>query len=246
MTNPLTLRLQHYVRFSQEELATLHAMTNSNVRRLRARHDFLREGEHSTHVHLVLDGWAYRHKLLGDGRRQIIAFLLPGDLCNSNFSLLRHMDHSVGALSQLRYASVPSSMFEHAAGDRPRIQNALKWDMLVTSAIQREWTVSLGQRSAIERIAHILCELFVRLGAVRYVRDNKCEIPLTQNDLAETAGITSVHVNRTLQQLRAQGLIQWHGRELHVPDMESLKQLAMFNPNYLHLNHEGEFLDANA
>ena len=246
MTSPLILRLQHFVRFSQDELSTLQSMTNSNMRRLRARHDLLREGERSTHVHLVLEGWAYRHKMLEDGRRQIIAFLLPGDLCNSNLFMLRQMDHSVGALSPLRYASVPHVALERAVQDRPRISHALNWDMLVASAIQREWTVSLGQRSAIERIAHLLCELFVRLDAVSQVRDNSYEIPLTQNDLAETAGITPVHVNRTLQQLRAQGLIQWKGRELHVPDFDSLKQLAMFDAGYLHLDHEGAFLDANA
>lgn len=127
----------------------------------------------------------------------------------------------------------------------PRLQQALTWDLLVQLATQREWTVNLGQRSAIERIAHLLCELFVRLKAVGLCVNGACQIPLTQTDLSEAAGITPVHVNRTIQELRSQGMIHWKGRDVEVPDMEALKRLAMFNDNYLHLHQDGAHLDAN-
>lgn len=129
---------------------------------------------------------------------------------------------------------------------QPRVTQALWWDALVTAAIQREWTVNLGQRDAIERMAHLLCEVFFRLQAVRMTTGTRCWIPLTQNDLAEVTGMTVVHVNRTLKELRSRGLIAWKGREFEMLDFEAMCALAMFNANYLHANHEGAHLDAGA
>jgi CRP-like cAMP-binding protein len=129
--------------------------------------------------------------------------------------------------------------------DRPRITQALWWHELVTAAIQREWTLNLGQRSAYERIAHLLIELYLRLNNVGRAHNGRCDFPLTQNDLADATGLTSVHVNRTLQELRRDNLIELERRQLQILDMPGLMDAAMFNPNYLHLDHEGRHLDAN-
>jgi CRP-like cAMP-binding protein len=116
----------------------------------------------------------------------------------------------------------------------------------VTAAVQREWTLNLGQRSAYERLAHLLVELYVRLEAVHRAHNGRCDFPLTQNDLADATGLTAVHVNRTLQELRRDGLIELERKQLQILDLERMMDVSMFNPNYLHLDHEGRHLDANA
>ena len=122
---------------------------------------------------------------------------------------------------------------------------ALLWESLVMTSIQREWTVSLGQRNATERVAHLLCEIFVRLQAVDMVTGNACPFPVTQADLADASGLSLVHLNRTVQELRSAELIILRHRTLIVPSLDALKRTALFNPNYLHLNREGSHLDAN-
>lgn len=245
MADHLTTKLEHYTRLSADDRATLAAMAATNVRSIAPRRDIMREGEQPSFVNIVIDGWATRHKMLEDGRRQIFAFLVPGDICDLNIFVLKELDHTIAALTPVTIAQVPGEFIEQIARKSPRLNQALLWDLLVQLAIQREWTVNLGQRSAMERIAHLICELFMRLGAAGLCREATCKIPLTQTDLSEATGITPVHVNRTLQELRSQGLIEWKGREVHVPDMEALKRLAMFNDNYLHLGQEGAHLGAN-
>jgi CRP-like cAMP-binding protein len=129
--------------------------------------------------------------------------------------------------------------------DHPRITQALFWDELVTVAIQREWTLNVGQRTAYERIAHLLCELYLRLRTVGLTDGTSCHFPLTQVDLADATGLTAVHVNRTLQELRRDGLIELQSKTLTIPDLNALRQVALFNDNYLHLDREGAHLDAN-
>ena len=245
MADHLRLKLEHYVRLSTDDRARISNLAQSNVRRIRARRDIVREGENPAFVNLILDGWAIRHKMLEDGRRQIMAFLIPGDLCDLNVFILKEMDHSIGALTDLTIAQIPRETFEEIEKGHPRLAQALNWDLLVQLAIQREWTINLGQRSAIERIAHLICELFARLKTVGLCVEGSCQLPITQTDLSEATGITSVHVNRILQELRGEKLIEWKGREIHVPDMDALKSVAMFNDNYLHLGREGAHLDAN-
>jgi CRP-like cAMP-binding protein len=116
----------------------------------------------------------------------------------------------------------------------------------VTTAIQREWTLNIGQRTAFERIAHLLVELYLRLKTVGRTHDHGCDFPLTQNDLADATGLTAVHVNRTLQELRKEKLIELDRKQLRILDLDRLMDVAMFNANYLHLDHEGRHLDANA
>ncbi len=244
MENRLIRKLERYVRLSNEDKATLRSAARDKIKRLRPREDVIREGEKPTNINLILSGWACRYKVLEDGRRQIMAFFLPGDVCDLNIFVLKEMDHSVGALTPLTYAEITRETFDEMA-EHPRIVQAMWWDTLVCAAIQREWTVNLGQRTAIERIAHLLCELYIRLHTVGLTVDGRCELPVTQSELADATGLTPVHVNRTLQELRAQRLIVLHGKELQILDFDRLKNVALFNDNYLHLDHEGAYLDAN-
>lgn len=245
LLNPLALRLDQFARLSTDDYCALDDLVGGSVQTVRPRHDIIREGDRPRAVNLFLEGWACRYKTLEDGRRQITNFFLPGDLCDLNVYILRAMDHSIGALTPLRYLEISRERMDDLIARRPRVAQAFWWDTLVTAAIQREWTVNLGQRDAIERLAHLLCELYYRLRAVRRGHDGRCELPLTQTDLAEATGMTSVHVNRMLQELRARGLIRWKGKAFEVPDLQALCDVALFSPNYLHLDREGASLDAN-
>ncbi len=246
VANPLAHRLEQYARLSPEDRAALDLLASGPQFRIGARQDIIMEGERPSVVRLILEGWACRYKVLPDGRRQIIALFLPGDLCDLHVYVLRELDHSIGTLTEVRYVEITRERIDMLTTHHPRVTQALWWDALVSAAIQREWTVNLGQRDAIERMAHLLCEVFFRLRAVKMTTGNSCWIPLTQNDLAEVTGMTPVHVNRTVKELRNRGLIAWKGREFEMLDLDAMCTLAMFNANYLHADHEGAHLDANA
>jgi CRP-like cAMP-binding protein len=205
------------------------------VRRLGPREDLLCEGDEPEAVWMILSGWACRYKTLEDGRRQIINFVLPGDTCEFNSFLLPTMDHSVGALTVLSYAEISRETLAELTASHPSIAQALMRATLVNAAIEREWVVNLGQRVAFERMAHLLCEIFVRLEAVGLTQGDACDFPLTQTDLADATGLSVVHVNRTLQELRGAGLIVLRAKSLTIPDLQALQRAALFNLNYLHL-----------
>ena len=243
MVATLALRLDAFTRLSSDDKAAIAKISNTS-RVIAPRRDLIREGENPKFAHLMLDGWACRYKTLPDGRRQIVAFVVPGDFCDLNVYVLRQMDHSVGAITRLSVADISREDMDRLTARYPRVAQALWWEALVNAAIQREWTFNVGQRTAYERIAHLLTELFLRLRTVKMTNGTSCDFPLTQNDLAEATGLTAVHVNRTLQELRRDGLIELERRQLTILDMQRLMEAAMFNANYLHLEHEGRHLDA--
>lgn len=245
MDNPLVRKLQRFARLSSEDRQALNEAARLNVRRIGSREDIIREGESPDQVNLILSGWACRYKQLEDGRRQIIAFFLPGDLCDTHVFVMREMDHSIGTLSAVTVAEINRDALTAITELHPRITQALWWEMLVATAVQREWTVNIGQRTATERLGHLFCELFLRMRAVDLTDGNSCELPVTQVDLADALGLSNVHVNRVLQELRANGLVTLRGRQLTIPDLAALKAASLFNPNYLHLDHVGRHLDAN-
>ncbi|MGN6270144.1 MAG: Crp/Fnr family transcriptional regulator [Sphingomonas sp.] len=234
MHDVLARKLQGYAPLSQGDIDALGHVCRQSIRTARARRDIVREGDAPRNVKLIIDGWAIRYKMLPDGRRQIVSFLLPGDLCDLNIFLLDEMDYSIGALTPVTYAEMPHDLLATLCDDHPSLGRALRLESLVVAAIQREWTLSLGQRTARERIAHLFCEIFDRLEAVDLTENHRCEMPLTQTDLGEATGMTAVHVNRTLQELRREGLIALDNRILTTPDRQALVAVGMFNPNYLH------------
>ncbi|WP_024507825.1 Crp/Fnr family transcriptional regulator [Bradyrhizobium sp. ARR65] len=241
----LIRKLEHFARLSGADRAILERAGSERVRKFGPRADIAREGDRPKDVHLVLSGWACRYKQLEDGRRQVVSFFLPGDLCDLNIFILREMDHSIGTITSVNIADLSREFFDEISTRYPRIIAALWWASLVNAAIQREWTMNLGQRTASERMAHLLCELFFRLRVAGLTRDDSCEFPLTQADLADATGLSKVHVNRTLQELRSAGLIVLKGKTLVVPNLERLMNAGLFNANYLHLEREGRQLDAN-
>jgi CRP-like cAMP-binding protein len=242
MAYHLIRKLEHFTRLTPEDKAALEEASRAKVRRLAPDEELIGEGEAPRVVHLVLEGWAYRYKTMEDGRRQIVSYLIPGDLCDLNIYILSQIDHSIAAFTPLRVAEFTREAFQELAETRPRVTTAFWWESLVTAAIQREWTVSLGQRTAYERLAHLFCELYVRLRVVGLADGNRYEIPLTQTELADTVGLSAVHVNRTLQELRGDGLITLRDQELTITDLPALKRVAKFNPSYLHLSRDPELL----
>jgi len=235
----LTLRLQAFAGLPKADRARIDSLSRRAVRDLPARRDLVREGERPRSVFILLDGWACRYRMLPDGRRQIVALLLPGDPCDPVLSPAHEADHSVGSITAISVAEIGRDEFEQMLDQHPRIVRALYQDQLAKSAIQREWAVNLGQRSSYERISHLMCETVVRLRSVGLSDGRSCTFPLTQVDLADATGLTAVHVNRTLQELRHDGIIALQSRTLIVPDLARLKAAALFNDSYLHLGREG-------
>ena len=241
----LIRKLEHFVRLSQNDRAILDRAASERVRKFGPRVDIAREGDRPKDVHLILSGWACRYKQLEDGRRHVVSFFLPGDLCDLNIFILREMDHSIGTITQVSIADLSRDFFDEMSAGHPRIVTAFWWESLVNAAVQREWTMNLGQRTALERMAHLLCEIFFRLRIAGLTREDSCDFPLTQADLADATGLSKVHVNRTLQELRSTGLIVLKGKLLVVPSLERLMNAGLFNANYLHMDREGRQLDAN-
>lgn len=193
----------------------------------------MREGERPEFAYLMIDGWGCRYKTLPDGRRQIVAFFVPGDRFDVNVMAFKEMDHGVAAITPLKVLEIDWDDFDRLLDERPKLARTLWRQELVSVAVQREWTLNVGQRSALERLAHILCELYLRLDWGGYIKNGGCRFPLTQVDLAEATSLTPVHVNRMLQELRREGLIELQHRMLTIPDLDRLKQLAGFNDHYL-------------
>ena len=170
----------------------------------------------------VIEGFACTYKDRSTGQRQILSYLLPGDLYDADLALGARMDHSLGTLTPCRIARLGGEELA-ALQQRPRIAQALRISKLLSEARLREWLISLGCRTALERTAHLLCEVLARLEAVGLANGSRCELPLTQADLAFTLGLSSVHVNRMLQTLRADKLIELRGKKLVIRQGEQLR-----------------------
>lgn len=232
--NPLVRRFRNFTSLSADDEDRLNALT-AYPQTKAARRDLIREGDRPHSVYLILQGWACRYKMLADGRRQLLQFLLPGDLCDIHNIVLEEMDHSIGAVTELRYTEITHDRIDDIAQNAPHLRSALWWHSMTALAMQREWTLSIGQRCASERLGHLFCELFLRLRAVDLSDGSSCDMPVTQTDLGDATGLTPVHINRTLQQLRENGLIVLKNKRLTIPDLDALQNNALFSENYLHL-----------
>ena len=233
MTNPLTRKLELFGVLSDDDRQLLDDVTRRH-RKVGSREDLIREGDAPSDLHLVVEGLACRYKGLVDGSRQIFAYMVPGDFCDLHVFILKAMDHSIGTLSPCRIVDIPRDRVLEM-GQRPDLARALWWATLVDEAILREWLVNLGQRNAEHRIAHLFCEIHLRLKCIGLADGGRFELPITQTELGETLGLSTVHVNRSLQSLRAQDLVLSRGRSVTIPDIDRLRQMSGFNANYLHL-----------
>ncbi len=237
MQDALIQKLESFEELTDSDRKALRALV-PRLRQVGAHQDLIHEGDVPGDVHLILDGYACRYKMLPDGQRQIMAFFVPGDFCDLNVFILDQMDHSIGTISPCHVVEIPRHAIEEiTAHHHPRVTRALMWCALVDGAVLREWLVNIGSRQADQRIAHLFCELLLRLDAVGRVTDNSYAFPFTQSDVADTMGLSDVQVSRTLRELRGRGLIHLKHRVLTILDEDQLKAYCGFNPNYLHLRN---------
>jgi CRP-like cAMP-binding protein len=233
-TARLAMKLSSFVELTADERRALDEAAGA-VRLYRPHETLTREREGSTHVNLLVSGFACRCKVLPDGRRQIIGYLIPGDLCDARQLVLRTGTHAVSTLTAVKTVLFSREALQSLLHRSPRIAQALCCLTLVEEMIEREWLINVGQRTALERLAHLFCEIFVRMHAAGLTDRDRCELPLTQMELADTLALSTVHINRTLQELRRQGLVSVSGGMLEIHDFAALQSLAMFNPEYLHV-----------
>ena len=225
-------KLARLAALDDEDRAAIRALP-VQVRSVRANSFLVRDGEETTHCALLLEGFACRQKAAGDGGRQIVSFHLPGDFVALQTMMLSRADHDVQTISNARIASVPSEALRTLARARPNISDALWRDTLIDASIFREWVLNVGRRDARSRIAHMLCEFTMRAAAGGNAPD-RIELPMTQNDIADATGLTSVHVNRMLQELDRMDVIVRDRRDIRITDWEALQRIADFDAGYLH------------
>lgn len=194
------------------------------------------EGTRPDRICLILSGVAYRYRYLPNGRRQIFGYLLPGDLCDTQFVILNECDHNVGLLCDAEVAVISLPALMSTMVQFPRIERALLMVSLVDAAMLREWLLNVGQRDACQKLAHFFCEISARCHSRGMHDQNRSfAIPLTQVDLADTMGLTVVHVNCVLQRFRREGLVNWSCRHVDIMDYKRLEQMAGFDATYLRL-----------
>lgn len=197
--------------------------------------DIVREGDRPSHACLIVEGLACRYRILGEGQRQIMSFHMAGDVPDLQSLHIRTMDHSLGTLTPLAAAFIPHTALHELLLARPSLTVAFWRDTLIDAAVFREWLAGVGRRSAHARVAHLLCELFMRMKAVGLVDGETMDLPVTQAELGDSLGLSAVHINRVMQDLRADGLIGGRGRTLVVSDWPALKAVGDFDSGYLHL-----------
>ncbi|WP_336486078.1 Crp/Fnr family transcriptional regulator [Methylobacterium nigriterrae] len=234
---PLIRKLESIACLSDEARQAVGRLPMA-VRVVEAQHDIVRDKERPSQCCLVLSGWAFRYKLLSEGKRQILSFHVPGDIPDLQSLPLHVMDHNLASLTPCRLGFLSHESLRELCFRYPEVALALWRDTLVDAAIFREWMTGIGRRTAHGRIAHVFCEMYCKLHAVGLAGNNRCEWLSTQIDIGDALGLSNVHVNRVLQDLRAQGLISLQGRELIIHDWSSLSRLGEFDTTYLHLERE--------
>lgn len=195
----------------------------------------VRDGDKPNRSCLLVSGFAYRQKVVGNGGRQILSIHMAGDIVDLQNSLLRTADHSVQALTDATIALIPTDAVRKLAFSRPTVGMAMWYDTLVDASIHREWTANIGRRDARTRLAHLLCEFGIRLQDAGIGSLYRYELPMTQEEIADAAGLTSVHVNRTLKALDKEGLTDRNLRSVFINDWDKLAFAGDFDPAYLHV-----------
>ena len=207
----------------------------SEVREFPADRVIIRRGQELKESLLLLDGWIARTKDLREGGRQISELQFSGDFTDLHAFTLKRLDHNLATLTPARIAVAPHERIRALLEEFPHLARVYWLMTNIDAAIHREWTVSLGRRSAMSRMAHLFCEIFERIKIVGLNDGNAYYFPLTQQELGECLGLTSVHINRTLQALRKTGLVELENRRLVIHDMRGLQHLGEFDPDYLYL-----------
>jgi CRP-like cAMP-binding protein len=239
MIDKLLHRLSRYGPPSEEEAAALAAIMTA-PRMIPAGVEMIRQFSKPTESTLLLSGMVGRVVLLQGGARQITAIQVPGDFVDLHGFLLSRLDHSVTALGPCTIITAPHAELRRLTDRYPRLGRALWFLTLVDASIHRHWLTVIGRRDAVGGAAHLLCELYVRLDDVGLVRDGAFSLPLTQAEVADVLSLSSVHVNRVIQDLRSLGLVKWDRRSVQVLDWARLRETAEFEPTYLQLEYQIE------
>jgi CRP-like cAMP-binding protein len=208
------------------------------TRHISTGQDLVTSGTRPPHSVLLVDGFAARYKLLVDGSRQISALHVTGDFVDLHVFLLRTIDHGVMAMSPCQVAYAGHDDLKRITEEAPHLTRLLWLSTIVDGAIHREWLVAMGRRSKKSQLAHLICELFVRLRAVQRVDGWSFRLPLSQTSIADVLGLSVVHVNRVIQGLRREGLITWVNQIITILDWDRLVEVAEFDPTYLSLRNE--------
>lgn len=224
---------------TQAEQDVLEAAVD-RVETLPTRTIVIRRGERVRQSILLLDGAVCRYMDARDGYRQLVAFQVPGDFVDLHGYPLGALDHDVATLAPSRIAMVPHARLDAIVAEHPRLARILWRSTLLDAALHREWIFRLGRLNAIGRVAHFLCETSARMAAVGRVTDGAFALPLTQQDLGEACGLTSVHVNRTLRRLREDGLMDMARGQVRILNLPRMARVSEFEPNYLYLDDAGE------
>jgi CRP-like cAMP-binding protein len=235
IVRPFMQKLEQLGPFGDQERRLLESLSFNGTITFDAGQDLAREGERPSDCKLIVEGYACRYKALKYGERQIVSFHLPGDIIDLNSLLLGRIDHSIGALTLVKCIAIPHATLRDWIERHPRLTQMLWRDTLVDAAVFREWVVNVGRRSAYQRIAHLVCELVTRLRAAGLVQAGACDLPpITESDIADATGLSVVHVNRALQQLRGDRLLDLRAGVLVALDWERMRQAAGYDPAYLH------------
>jgi CRP-like cAMP-binding protein len=227
------LKLESITDLSQDETEALLALP-MRVQEVRADQDLVREGDRPSQCCLVLEGFVARYKFTEKGKRQIFAFHTPGDIPDALSLQLKTMDHSLVTLTPCKIGFIPHEHMRDLFRQHPRLTEVFWRETLIDAAIFREWMIGIGRRSAKTRVAHLFCEMVMRLRAVGLQKGNTVPLPLTQAEVGDALGLSTVHVNRTLQELRKEDLLEWENGVLTVLDWKGLTLIGEFDPTYLH------------
>jgi CRP-like cAMP-binding protein len=201
---------------------------------IKARQDLVRFGDRPSRTFVLLEGFVCRYLMVGAGERQIMSFHIPGETPDFQSLYLRTMDHSLATITDCKLAWVTHEALHALIEAHPRLLRGFVREALIDAAIFREWMAGIGRRDATTRVAHLMCEMFERLRAVGLTTDNSCPFPITQGQLADALGLSNVHVNRTLQELRGKRLIALTRATLTIKDWDGLKEIGDFDATYLH------------
>ncbi|MEL6060277.1 MULTISPECIES: Crp/Fnr family transcriptional regulator [unclassified Methylobacterium] len=219
---------------SDAERAALEALP-MQLAQIEAYQDIVREGDRPGRSFTLISGIASTYKTTRAGKRQVMSYHVPGDVPDFQSLHLQTLDISIATVSPCRVGFVQHDAVRALLRAQPRLSEVFWRATLIDAAVVREWMLNTGRREAYARMAHLFCELVMRLGAVGLAPELSCELPMTQPELADALGITPVHVNRTIRDLKAAGLIALRSRRLTVLDWDGLVSAAEFDPTYLHL-----------
>lgn len=236
MGTPVELMLAKLTRLGgldQQDRAAIGSL-RFRVQQVPAGKLLVRTGDVPSECCVLVEGYACRHKSTSSGGRQIVSFHLPGDILDVQHLQLERADHDVETITAATIAWVPASELRELLRTRPKINDALWRDALIDASIFREWVLNVGRRNAESRIAHMLCEFATRREAAGLGSPERFDLPMSQHQIADATGLTVVHVNRTLQALAASGVIERRGREIRIADWPRMREVADFDPAYLH------------